>query len=369
MRIAVIGAGIVGASVAFRLSQGDVRVCLVDRSEPASGTTSASFAWLNANNKTPHKYFELNRAGMDEHLRLGDELPGSAPWLYRSGNLIRAEGEDLEELERRVERLCSWGYAAERWTASQVNTKLEPHAVFPRPDTPVAFFPGEGWVDAPRLTKTLVEHARRHGAELRSGAIVDSIERGDSVFRLFLSNGAVVSADAVVNAAGPGSVGVAAMLGRDLPVASKRGLLARVRIGGEPLGRLLHTPRINLRPDGPGYILLHHSSVDEGVGEASEAELGEELLERAREVLPALEKAEVSEVSIGVRPIPEDGVSCLGVVEELPGYYEAVTHSGVTLGPLVGRLLTREILTGEVDPLAAPFRPDRFASSRRRACP
>ncbi|MGB3682362.1 MAG: FAD-dependent oxidoreductase, partial [Rubrobacteraceae bacterium] len=49
LRVAVIGAGIVGASVAFRLSQGGARVWLVDKAEPASGTTSASFAWVNAN--------------------------------------------------------------------------------------------------------------------------------------------------------------------------------------------------------------------------------------------------------------------------------------------------------------------------------
>ena len=44
----------------------------------------------------------------------------------------------------------------------------------------------------------------------------------------------------------------------------------------------------------------------------------------------------------------------------VPGYYEAVTHSGVTLGPLLGRLLAREILEGEVDPLLSSYRPDRF---------
>jgi glycine/D-amino acid oxidase-like deaminating enzyme len=50
----------------------------------------------------------------------------------------------------------------------------------------------------------------------------------------------------------------------------------------------------------------------------------------------------------------------VGALSQIPGYYEAVTHSGVTLGPLVGRLLACEILAGEVDPLIAPFRPDRF---------
>ena len=80
-------------------------------------------------------------------------------------------------------------------------------------------------------------------------------------------------------------------------------------------------------------------------------------------MLPALEGAEVVEARFGMRPVPADGHSCVGALSRIPGYYEAVTHSGVTLGPLVGRLLAREILTGEVDPLIAPFRPDRFPST------
>ncbi|MBD0356042.1 MAG: FAD-binding oxidoreductase [Rubrobacter sp.] len=89
--------------------------------------------------------------------------------------------------------------------------------------------------------------------------------------------------------------------------------------------------------------------------------LSRELLERARRVVPTLEGAKVEDVRVGVRPMPEDGLPCVGAVSELPGYYEAVTHSGVTLGPLLGRLLAREILGGEVDSLISLFRPARFA--------
>ena len=360
MRVAVIGAGIVGASVAFRLSQGGARVWLIDQDEPASGTTSASFAWLNANNKTPREYFELNRAGMEEHFRLGDELPDGAPWLHKSGNLIQASDEDRDELEHRVERLHSWGYAAEWCRASRVNAELEPHATFPNPDMPVAFFPDEGWVDAPQLTEILIGHALQDEAGLRSGAAVESMEKDGGIFQLCLSDGEVIPVDAAINAAGPGAGAVAEMLGRDLPMTPKKGLLARVRAEGEPLGRLLHTPRVNLRPDGPAHVLLHHGSVDEDIDEVEEAALGEELLGRACKVLPTLADARVEEIRVGTRPIPADGLSCVGGLEEVPGYYEAVTHSGVTLGPLIGRLLAREILTGEVDPLLASFRPNRF---------
>lgn len=344
--------------MAHRLSQGGVRVCIVDQAEPTSGTTSASFAWLNANNKTPREYFELNRAGMEEHRRLDDELPG-ASWLRPVGNLIWST--DPEDLARRIKRLRGWGYAAERLTARRVNEDLEPGVVFPGPDTPVAFFPEESWVDAPGLTRALVEAARRNGAETRFGVAVESVALDDRrVSGVRLAGGERVAADAVVNAAGAGADRVAATVGRKLPLDSKRGLLARVAVNGEPLRRLLHTPRVNLRPDGPGRMVLHSGTVDEKLGTEPVGTLREDLLARAREVLPALQRAEALEDIVGIRPVPADGLSCVGAVPGLDGYYEAVTHSGVTLGPLVGRLLAREIREGEVDPLLAPFRPGRF---------
>lgn len=368
LRIAVIGAGIVGASVAFRLAQsGEVRVWIVDESLPGSGTTSASFAWANANEKTPRDYFELNRAGLEEHFRLRDELPiGTSPF-QPAGNLEWSEdGAALEGLDCRIERLRSWGYAAEWWRASRVNKVLEPQVNFPSPDTPVAFFPHEAWVDAPRLAKVLVELARRSGAEMRFGTAVEEIEAGNgSVEKLCLRGGERLPIDAVVNAAGPRADRVAALLGRRLQLRPSEGLLARVAVGVSPISRLLHSPRINLRPDSPGYVLLHHDSVDPELdGDAERESLCHELLVRARRVVPALEGAKVEEARVGVRPMPEDGLPCVGAVAGLPGYYEAVTHSGVTLGPLLGRLLAREILSGEVDDLISPFRPDRFAHAR-----
>ena len=167
--------------------------------------------------------------------------------------------------------------------------------------------------------------------------------------------------DAVVNTAGPGADEVAALVGRELPLEPKSGLLVRVTAEDGLLGRLLHTPRINLRPDGPGYVLLHHGSVDERLADGGDKEtLAEELLRRAIEVLPALRSAALENVRVGTRPIPADGFPCAGGVTGIPGYYEAVTHSGVTLGPLLGRLLAQEMLEGEVDLLVASYRPDRF---------
>jgi glycine/D-amino acid oxidase-like deaminating enzyme len=359
LKVAVVGAGIIGSSVAYRLSEGGAEVVLIDGAEPGSGTTSASFAWVNANNKLPREHFELNLAGMREHERLHGEIGGG--WLHPTGNLIQAADEEQESLERRVERLRSWSYAAEMLPASAVNEKLEPQAIFP--ETRIAHFPDESWVDAPALTRTLARAAGRNGTVMLVGNAVHGIEVGGGGATLSLKNGNTVRADAIVNATGAGAASVAGMVGRVLPLDVFRGLLVRIAVPGEPLRHLMHTPHINMRPDGPGHLLLHHDSVDENLTDDFAGKQDPhcaELLERGRRVLPALAEAEVVEARFGLRPVPADGHSCVGALSQIPGYYEAVTHSGVTLGPLVGRLLTREILAGEVDPLIAPFRPDRF---------
>jgi glycine/D-amino acid oxidase-like deaminating enzyme len=362
LKVAVIGAGIVGGSVAYRLSAGGAEVVMIDGAKPGSGTTSTSFAWVNANNKLPRDYFELNVAGMHEHERLRDEIGDG--WLHATGNLIWAADDEQANLEKRVERLRSWSYAAEMLPASTVNEKLEPGAALP--EIRIAHFPEESWVDAPAMTGRLVEAAVRNGAHARFGDAVRGIRVEGQGVTLRLEDGEV-HADAVVNATGAEATSVAAMVGRELPLDVFPGLLVRVAVPGEPLRHLMHTPRINVRPDGPGYVLVHHDSVDERLTNdfaGIEDPLCAELLRRARLVLPALVEAEVVEARFGMRPVPADGHSCVGALSAIPGYYEAVSHSGVTLGPLIGRLLAREILTSEVDPLIAPFRADRFPITR-----
>ena len=327
-----------------------------------------SFAWVNANEKTPRDYFELNYAGLKEHFRLVDELSGEASWLNPGGNLEWAEDEaDQDKLRRKVNRLCSWGYTVEWREAAWVNEVMEPNVVFPSPDTPVAFFPEEAWADAQQLTNALIDLARRHGAQVGLGVAVESIEtKGGRAAALRLSSGERLPIDAAVNAAGAEADQVAALFGLPLPLRLSKGLLMRLAVKEPPLGRIVHSQRVNLRPDGSRCLLVHHTSVDEkleNVPGQTKDSLCRELLERARQVVPALNAARVEDILVGIRPVPKDGRSCVGAVSAVPGYYEAVTHSGATLGLLVGRLLAQEILTGEVDASISPFRPDRFARS------
>lgn len=70
----------------------------------------------------------------------------------------------------------------------------------------------------------------------------------------------------------------------------------------------------------------------------------------------------------GLRPMTPDGLPVIGHLPTRAPIYVAAGHAmlGITLGPITGQLLSRQILTGEPDPLLAPFAPDRFRPVRFR---
>jgi glycine/D-amino acid oxidase-like deaminating enzyme len=364
-RVIVIGAGVIGASIAFRLAQAGATVTVLDRAEAGRGTSSASFAWVNANSKTPREYFELNVAGMREHAKLADEF-GVADWLHPTGNLYWTRDDArYDELIRRVERLQSWGYTVEWLTGEDVIRRLEPKLQIPGPTMPVAWFPEESWLDAPTYVNAMLGRATEHGATFIGRERVVGICADKATLTVNAASGEQYHADAVVNAAGPFADEIATQVGRRLPMSPTKGLLVRVATDEPLVNRLIHSTEVNVRPDGDGFILLHHDSVDPLVGDRLDIPVDDdaarELCRRARRILPGINPGHRTETRIGVRPYPSDGVSCVGAVSGVDGYYEAVTHSGVTLSALIGRLLTNEILTGEVDPILTPFRPDRFS--------
>lgn len=357
----IIGGGVLGSSLAFRLAQAGQRVTLVERAGVAQGTTGSTFAWINSNQKTPEDYYALNLAGVRAHRELRDEL-GDAPWLHEGGNLYWfTEGDNANELEARFARLQGWGYPAQ-WLSRAAVRELEPN-LNPEPEVEqIAFFPDEAWIDGPGLAARFIASAREHGATVRFRSQVTAIEReGGRVTGVTLADGERIAAGLVVNCAGPGAGVVAKLAGRGLPMAPTPGLVVRVSNARGLIGRVIHSPLIHMRPDADGLVMLHHGDADAAMerGEAP-SEWIAAFFERAASYVPGFAEARLSRWSVGIRPIPADGRTSAGLVSAIPGYAEIVTHSGITLGPLLGRLVARQIIEGETDALLEPFTPDRF---------
>lgn len=381
-RIAVIGAGIIGAAIAFRLAEKRADVILLDRAAPGSCTTSASYAWINANEKLPRNYYDLSVAAMVEHQRLAWRL-APAHWYHRDGNLIWSA--DSANLLERVTRLHDWGYAAEMIPVNQAIADLAPGlggGIVAGGDE-IAWFAEEAWVDAPAMTAALIEAARHAGGRVLSGPDREVTGIGFTegrVASVTLRGGQTLPVDAVVNAAGPGGGAVAALVGRDLPMRSSPGFIMRAHWPDVAmlLPRPVESDVVSLRPDAAERVMV---ALDvDALAELAEVAPGElpretpllaQVLALCAEVVPELASARPLQAIVAMRPMPADGFPSVGSVPEIPGYYEAVMHSGVTLAALVGRAIAGDVLgRGEAfASLLAPFRPDRFNVAAGTAAP
>ncbi|MEN3280557.1 MAG: hypothetical protein V7607_1697 [Solirubrobacteraceae bacterium] len=368
--VAVVGAGIIGASVTYHLARLGVRAHCIDRAEPGSGTTSASFSRSKVYRKVPREYFELNRAAGMEHARLASEL-GPAPWWHPCGSLIWANDDDFVG---HVELLRRWGAKVALIEAKDVAQPLEPNVDFGSTGTPVAYFPEEAWIDAPALVSRLLDLAQAAGGNLRTGLSVVGIEFDKTrPAAIRLSDGEWICVDAVVNAAGPEADRVAALAGAPLKLcAGRTGLLVDLAVERDPIQRILQSPRVSVRPLGPGRLQLRADEIDAelaaGPQDARVDDLAQDLSSLARQVIPSLADARIEATRIGKRAIPSDGYASVGALSAVPGYFEAVSHSGVNLGPLIGRLLAEQIVSGIPDRLLRRFAPDRFLARPHERC-
>jgi glycine/D-amino acid oxidase-like deaminating enzyme len=366
VEIVVVGGGVVGASVAYRVAQAGAAVTLLDAGRLAGGTSAATFAWINSNDKTPLEYHRLNAAGMVEHTRLRQEF-GTAPWLHVDGNVEwGGDSPANAALRRKVERLQGWGYDAELLPVGALRD-IEPELLPEDGVTEFAFYPREGYVDVPVLVGALARAAETLGAKVRPGCRVAgfAVERGH-VRGVVTARGEHIDADLVVNCAGRWAGHVAALGGVDVPLAPTCGLLAISFPSPVALRSIMHSHAVNLRPDGAGRIMMRAGEFDATVREDTPLvplpAACHRILERARRVLPGLAGTALEAARVGVRPIPSDGLPLVGPLPGAAGAYIVCTHSGVTLGPLLGRLVADEVVRGFVDPRLRPFRPERLVS-------
>jgi len=357
--VLVIGAGCVGANVAYRLAERGATVTVLDAGSPGDGTSGASFAWTNSFSKTPRDYHDLNVAGMEEHAALSKELGGG--WLHQDGALAWEETPaGLARLDQAVERLAGWGYPVERISPGHAR-ELEPDLRIGDAVPHVVWTPGEGYVEAVPFVAALLAEAARRGARILPGRRVTGVIRsGTRVQGVSVEGGDRLGAGVVVDCAGVATDEIARLAGVILPIGRVPGRLIYTAPVATTLRRPIHAPGCHFRPDGGGRIVLAEGEHDQVWAEAAEPWPPERSLARVAAHLPALAGARVEATRIGVRPMPRDERPMVGAIPGLDGFYVVASHSGVTLGPLWGRVATAEILDGAMDARLTPYRPARF---------
>lgn len=374
MQVVVIGSGVVGSSVAYECAKAGAKVTVLEAGRVAGATSSISFAWTNATTKSPRAYFDLNVAGMRAHLELRRDF-GVMPWFNQTGSVEwRNRTEDQPAYLENFRQMKEWGYGIE-WISRATLAEMEPEVnIAGIGDGPISYFPEEGWVDPAVYCAWLLRAAKeRWGAKVREFARVTAIEaEGGKVRRVRTADGDSFSADTVVNCSGGWAD---ARLGdaQGIPLASTIGVLGFTPPVALTLRSQLHADDLDIRPDGAGRIMIHKIGVDASMKAPerlrTDGSHAAELLRAAREVLPALETVELEAIRTTVRPFPEDGFTCAGAMPGLEGHYMAVTHSGVTISPYLGKAVANEVVRGERHADLDSFRPERFFQRPLRALP
>ncbi|TWD84201.1 glycine/D-amino acid oxidase-like deaminating enzyme [Kribbella amoyensis] len=328
----MVGAGMVGASVAYHAAKAGAAVTLVDAGKPGSGVSVDSFAWIAAN-ITSGPASELRAAAADEYHRLEAELPGlPVTW---SGSLSWRTGESAPETVR-----------GQQIVDAATAVKLEPTLRQP-PDWAV-WAPDEGGVDPVGVIERMIAGAREYGAQVHPEVPVTAVGR-DSDGRIVEVDTASgpLSATTVVLAAGAATAALAAPLGVQVPVEPSPATLFRFRAPAGLIRTVVNTQDFDIRQVAPDRII-------------AAADSQERTLDAIKSTFRGGEHVELLSARIGARPMPADGEPIIGPVAEAPGLYLAVMHAAVTLAPAVGRMIAAELVNGTTEPALAGSRLDRF---------
>ncbi|NJP33157.1 glycine oxidase ThiO [Micromonospora thermarum] len=349
--VAVVGAGPVGLAIAWRCAARGLRVVVHD---PAPGSGAAHVA---AGMLAP-----VAEAYFGEHELTGLLTASAARWPAFAAELADVSGADLGY---RADGTLMVGLTADdlaearRLWAYQQGLGL-PVAVL-RPselrDREPALAPRvrggalaatDHQVDPRRLVPALRTAAERAGATLVAGAVRR------------LSD---VAAGVTVVAAG---CGAAALTG--LPVRPVKGQVLRLRAPGGVAPGFRHVIRgyadgehVYLVPRAGGEVVVG-ATVEERTDTTVSAGAVLRLLRAAVDLVPELAEYDLVETLAGLRPGTPDNAPILGPLTGRPDVLAATGHHrhGIVLTPVTADLISDLILTGEPDPLLAPFTPDRF---------
>ncbi len=366
IRVTVVGAGIVGAAIAYSLAKRGAAVTVVDKGQPGCGATGHSFAWINATAKHPVSYHNFNRRSLSMWERFAKDLDTDVGLRWGGQIEWATTAEGAAELESRAAQLQAWGYPCQMLDAAQM-AQLEP-GLTPGQVTAAIYCELDGMIEPTAAAEACIRAAAKHGASVKLETEVTGLTSNSSAATV-TANGENIDADVVVLAGGVDNTQLAAMAGIAIPQQDSPGVVIRTN----PIGRTLlaNVSVVYAPPLEPGRPEIHLRQCLDGsamIGEGSQESLArddtqphaDELLARAAEYVPGLKGASAIPVPVGYRPMPLDGFPVVGFSPKAPNVYLALTHSGVTLAPLMAQLATMEIVDGANVELLADYRPSRF---------
>jgi len=368
--VVVIGAGVIGLAIAWRLSRRGTRVTVFDQGEAGCGASQAAAGMLAACVEAEpgeEKLVALGRASQALWPAFSSELERDAAMSIDrrcEGTLaIALTADDRARLDHHLGFQRALGLPLERISAAQARAR-EPHL---SPNIAGAVFsPEDHQVDNRKLVTALRAACISSGATIRERTGVARIVVSDArATGIVLRDDTAIEANHIVLAAGAWSrriEGLPAALRP--PVRPVKGQMIALRMDKtSPLVRhVIRSPNIYLVPRHDGRLILGATVEESGFDTTLTAGGVLALLEAAWRTIPAIEELAIDEMWVGHRPGSRDDAPVLGP-GPVDGLVYATGHhrNGILLAPVTAEAVARFVLEGTVDPAMRPFGIGRFA--------
>ncbi len=369
MKTIVVGAGIAGASAAFHLTELGAEVDIIDSDAPGRATYAGAgivCPWLSKN--TDQSYQVLSFAAYRYYPQLVTKLKalGQTGIQYDlvGGLAVGSSRDQLVPIGQRLERHLDNG--VKEVGDIRILDKGGPRELFPYLDPSLAgiYLSGAARLSGESVRTALLGAATRAGAQKLSG--IARLERsGDSVVGIRL-DGDLLRADSVIVAGGAWSANLCRPLGLELGLEPQRGQILHLKVEETNTGTWpVIVPVLN------DYYLLAFPDSRVVVGATRETGSGfdsrvtaggvAEVLREGLAIAPDLEKATLTEVRVGLRPMTKDGLPLIGRPAQLQGLIIAtgMGRYGLTIGPYAGRLAAQVAIAQSTEIDLVPYTPDR----------
>jgi sarcosine oxidase subunit beta len=348
--VVIIGGGVQGCSIAYNLAKyGCKRVVVFEKGYLTSGSTGRCAGGVRQQFGT-----EMNCVLARESVRLfktlSQELDYDIEFEQWGYLLLAYSKKELDQFKKNVALQQGFGIEARLIAPNEVKEIVSPinlHGIMG-----ATYCPTDGHANPFKTTFAYAEAAEKLGVKIYTFTKVRGIQTKNNKIVSVETNRGRISTPVVVNAAGPYSGNVGAMVGIDLPVYSKR----QQFLVTEPLDHLFK-PFLIAFSRQVSCQQTPHGSILMGGGDPKEPEsfnirsswqYAREFSRKIIDILPDLRTASIVRQWAGLYNITPDAQPILGAHPQVSGFYMAIGFSGhgFMLAPIVGQLIAELILEG-----------------------
>jgi sarcosine oxidase subunit beta len=377
--VIIIGAGVIGASIAYHLTKENIQAVVLDKKEIATGSSSACEGLLLLQSKKPGIHLDMALDSIRRFPALVQELGHPIEYENKGGLVVIESEDELAAMQLFVEKQKKHDVDVSLLSREQAREK-EP--ALSENIIGATFSPLDSQVNPMLLTRGFLHAAQKAGATVFTNTEVRGIELNQGRVTAVDTDRGKIETSIVINAAGAFAAGIGEMLNLTIPIKPRRGQILVTEAVPPILKRCIlsamyiaakFNPKVAeaggvgfaVEQTANGNILIGSTREFVGFDKSTTYEGIHSIASNILRVIPELENLHIIRAFAGLRPYTPDGLPILGKVESIDGFIMAAGHEGdgITLAPITGEMIAKLVATGAASFPFDAFRLERFSTA------